>query len=129
MIASLTRTAGATTLLPEPAAAGPPPRCPLARRNVPTENAMPGHFRMFALCAAAALFATGCSKTDTSPQPNAVAPVASAPGTPAAPVVAAPDMPDPKVPKGAEAPAPMPGQGGDQSSPAFKDGGKADPHK
>jgi hypothetical protein len=129
MIALFTNTAGATTLLAEPVTAGPQPRGSLARRSVPTENAMPGHFRMFALCAAAALFATGCSKTDTSPQPNAVAPVASAPGTPAAPVVAAPDMPDPKVPKGAEAPAPMPGQGGDQSSPAFKDGGKADPHK
>jgi hypothetical protein len=129
MIALFTRTAGATMPLAEPPAAGPQPRGSLAHRNVPTEIAMPSHFRMFALCAAAALFATGCSKTDTPPQPNAVAPVASAPGTPAAPVVAAPDMPDPKVPKGAEAPAPMPGQGGDQSSPAFKDGGKADPHK
>jgi hypothetical protein len=129
MIALFANTAGATTLLAEPTAAGPQPRGSLARRNVQTENAMPNHVRMFALCAAAALFATACSRTDTPPQPNAVAPVASAPGTPAAPVVPVPDMPDPKVPKGAEAPAPMPGQGGDQSSPAFKDGGKADPHK
>jgi hypothetical protein len=129
MIASLTRTAGATTLLPEPAAPGPQPRGSLARRSIPTENALPGHLRVFALCAAAALFAAGCGRTDTTPQPSAVPPVAAGPGTPAPAVVPAPDMPDPKVPKGAEAPAPMPGQGGDQSSPAFKDGGKTDPHK
>ncbi len=90
---------------------------------------MPSHFRMFALCAAAALLATGCGKTDSPPQSNAVAPVASGPASPAAPVVLAPDMPDPKVPKGAEAAAPTPGQAGDHSSPAFKAGGKVDPYK
>ena len=90
---------------------------------------MSSHFRMFALCAAAALFATGCSKTDSPPQSSAVAPVASAPSTPAAPAVPAPDMPDPKVPKGAEAAGPTPGQAGDHSSPAFKAGGKVDPQK
>ncbi len=90
---------------------------------------MPSHFHMFALCAAAALFATGCSKTDSPPQSSAVAPVASAPSTPPGPAVPAPDMPDPKVPKSAEAAAPTPGQAGDHSSPAFKAGGKVDPHK
>ena len=38
-------------------------------------------------------------------------------------------LPAPVVPKGAEAASPLPGQAGDTSSPAFKDGGKADPHK
>ncbi len=68
-------------------------------------------------------------KTDDPPLPKVAQQAPSAQGTLSTPTLPSPQLPDPIVPKGAEAPSPMPGQANDHSSPAFKNGGKADPHK
>lgn len=73
----------------------------------------------------AALFAAGCSKTDSPAPKTAVqAPLAKD-------IVVSPaeTIPDPVTRKGAEAPTPKPGQAGDHSSPGFKGGGAPDPRK
>jgi hypothetical protein len=90
---------------------------------------MKRHICILALVTGTVLFAAGCGKTDDPPLPKMAPQAPSGQASISTPTLPSAPLPDPVVPKSAETPSPMPGQAGDHSSPAFKDGGKADPHK
>ena len=86
---------------------------------------------VFAACAAAVLFASGCSKNGDPPTPKVVqaAPVTVPQLTSSAPTLRAPSLPEPNASKDADGSPPHPGQNNDTSSPEFKNGGAPDPHE